>query len=154
MKKFLETRDEVVELVHSLSERPELKPFKLGVAGSYVTGMNKKASPIDIVLKLREGESKDWVGSLVISRYIHRDMEEVYSNKIRIIWLDLLEKDEEELLNFVATNGFEANPESVYTNIVGEVRWVDEVEDDEEDDEEDDRISSTVVTFDEEEDEE
>jgi hypothetical protein len=150
MKKFLETRDEVVELVHSLSERPELKPFKLGVAGSYVTGLNKKASPIDIVLKLREGESKDWVGSLVISRYIHRDMEDVYSNKIRIIWLDLLEKDEEELLDFVATNGFEANPESAYTNIVGEIRWVDEV--DSSDDE--DRISSTVVTFDEEEDEE
>ena len=150
MKKFLETRDEVVELVHSLSERPELKPFKLGVAVSYVTGLNKKASPIDIVLKLREGESKDWVGSLVISRYIHRDMEDVYSNKIRIIWLDLLEKDEEELLDFVATNGFEANPESAYTNIVGEIRWVDEV--DSSDDE--DRISSTVVTFDEEEDEE
>ena len=149
MKKFLETRDEVVELVHSLSERPELKPFKLGVAGSYVTGLNKKASPIDIVLKLREGESKDWVGSLVISRYIHRDMEEVYSNKIRIIWLDLLEKDEEDLLDFVATNGFEANPESAYTNIVGEIRWVDEVEDEEDED----RISSAVVTFDIEEDE-
>ena len=50
----------------------------------------------------------------------------------------------------MATNGFEANPESAYTNIVGEIRWVDEV--DSSDDE--DRISSTVVTFDEEEDEE
>ena len=29
MLKFLENRDEVVDLVHSLSERPELKDFKL-----------------------------------------------------------------------------------------------------------------------------
>ena len=42
----------------------------------------------------------------------------------------------------------EANPESAYTNIVGDIRWVDE--DTDEDD--DGRISSSVVTYDEEED--
>ena len=67
-----------------------------------------------------------------------------------IIWLDLLEADEEALLKFIGTEGVENNPESAYTNIVGEVRWV---EDDEEDNEDaDDRISSSVVTYDEEED--
>ena len=150
MLKFLENRDEVVDLVHSLSERPELKDFKLGVAGSYVTGLNKKASAIDIVLKLREGSNKDLVGDLDISFYIHQFMSASYSNKIKIIWLDLLESDEEALLKFMASEGVEANPESAYTNIVGDIRWVDE--DTDEDDDDDARISSSVVTYDEEED--
>ena len=146
MLKFLENRDEVVDLVHTLSERPELKDFKLGVAGSYVTGLNKKASAIDIVLKLREGCNKDLIGDLDISFYIHQHIATAYSNKIKVIWLDLLETDEEALLKFMATEGVEANPESAYTNIVGDIRWVDE-----DDDDDDDRISSSVVTFDDEE---
>lgn len=149
MLKFLENRDEVVDLVHSLSERPELKDFKLGVAGSYVTGLNKKASAIDIILKLRDGSNKDLVGDLDISFYIHQYMAASYSNKIKIIWLDLLESDEEALLKFMASEGVEANPESAYTNIVGDIRWVDEDTDAEDEDE---RISSSVVTYDEEED--
>ena len=70
MLKFLENRDEVVDLVHSLSEQPELHSFKVGVAGSYVTGLNKKASAIDIILKLREGENKDLIGSFEIVSFI------------------------------------------------------------------------------------
>ena len=148
MLKFLENRDEVVDLVHSLSEQPEVSSFKLGVTGSYVTGQNKKNSSIDIVLKLRDGEDKDLIGSLNIAFAIHRYMEASYSNKIKIIWLDLLEKDEESLLNYVAEDGIEVNPESAYTNIVADVRWVDEVEDNDEDS----RIASSVVTWDEDDD--
>lgn len=149
MLKFLENRDEVVDLVHSLSEQPEVSSFKLGVTGSYVTGQNKKNSSIDIVLKLRDGEDKDLVGSLTIASAIHRYMTASYSNKIKIIWLDLLEKDEESLLDYVAEEGIEANPESAYTNMVADVRWVDEVEDSDENS----RIASSVVTWDEDEDE-
>ena len=104
---------------------------------------------IDIVLKLRDGEDKDLVGSLTIASAIHRYMTASYSNKIKIIWLDLLEKDEESLLDYVAEEGIEANPESAYTNMVADVRWVDEVEDSDEDS----RIASSVVTWDEDEDE-
>lgn len=159
MLKFLENRDEVVDLIHTLSEQPELKSFKLGVAGSYVTGLNKKNSAIDIVLKLKDGENRDLIGDLDISFYIHQNIALAYSNKIKIIWLDLLEQDEESLLEFIGAEGVENNPESAYTNIVGDVRWVDEDEDDcndeetEDDDTENKRISSSVVTFDEEEDE-
>ena len=149
MLKFLENRDEVVDLIHSMSEQPEFSPFKLGVAGSYVTGENKKNSAIDIVLKLRDGEDEGLIGNLSICAYIHRYMDASYSNKIKILWLDLLEKDEENLLDYMANEGIEANPESAYTNIVGEIRWVDEVVTDDEDS----RIASSVVTWDDDEDE-
>ena len=150
MLKFLETRDEVVDLVHTVAEQPEMSSFKVGVAGSYVTSQNKKGSAIDIILKLKEGADKDLIGDLGINYFVRDYIARAYSNKIHIIWLDLLEADEEALLKFIGTEGVENNPESAYTNIVGEVRWV---EDDEEDDEDaDDRISSSVVTYDEEED--
>jgi hypothetical protein len=83
MLKFLENRDEVVDLVHNMSEQPEFSSFKMGVAGSYVTGMNKKNSAIDIVLKLRDGQDKDLIGSLAICSAIHRYMDASYSNKIK-----------------------------------------------------------------------
>ena len=150
MLKFLETRDEVVDLVHTVAEQPEMSSFKVGVAGSYVTSLNKKGSAIDIILKLKDGADKDLIGDLDINYFVRDFIARAYSNKIQIIWLDLLEADEEALLKFIATEGVENNPESAYTNIVGEVRCV---EDDEEDDEDaDDRISSSVVTYDEEED--
>jgi hypothetical protein len=150
MLKFLETRDEVVDLVHTVAEQPEMSSFKVGVAGSYVTSLNKKGSAIDIILKLKDGADKDLIGDLGINYFVRDYIARAYSNKIHIIWLDLLEADEEALLKFIGTEGVENNPESAYTNIVGEVRWV---EDDEEDDEDaDDRISSSVVTYDEEED--
>ena len=150
MLKFLETRDEVVDLVHTVAEQPEMSSFKVGVAGSYVTSQNKKGSAIDIILKLKDGADKDLIGDLGINYFVRDYIARAYSNKIHIIWLDLLEADEEALLKFIGTEGVENNPESAYTNIVGEVRWV---EDDEEDDEDaDDRISSSVVTYDEEED--
>ena len=147
MLKFLETRDEVVDLLHYLSDNTLLSSFKLGVAGSYAAGDNKKSSPIDIVLKLRDGENKDLVGSFEVAYQVHRLMDSVYSNKIHIIWLDLLEKDEESLLNFVRIQGVEVNPESAYTNIVEKVYWIDKEDDDEEDEDEDDRISSFVTTW-------
>ena len=64
MLKFLETRDEVVDLVHTVAEQPEMSSFKVGVAGSYVTSLNKKGSAIDIILKLKDGADKDLPGEL------------------------------------------------------------------------------------------
>ena len=150
MLKFLQSRDEVVDLIHTLAEAPALQSFRIGVAGSYLTGLNKKGSPIDIVLKLKEGQNKDLIGDMDINFYIHQYISPAYSNKIQIIWLDLLEEDEEALLKFIGTEGLENNPESAYTNIVGELCWAD----DEDNDDDDDRISSSVMTWDEDEDDE
>ena len=147
MLKFLESRDEALDLVHILAKSPELSSFRLGLAGSFVTGLNKKASAIDIVLKLKDGEDKDLIGDLTIAYYIYTQTVRTYSNKIRLLWLDMLEKDDESLLEFMANEGVEHNPESAYTNIVGEVYWIDEDEN-----EDDDRISSSVMTWDEDED--
>ena len=75
MLKFLQSRDEVVDLIHTLAEAPALQSFRIGVAGSYLTGLNKKGSPIDIVLKLKEGQNKDLISlglnPIEGSRYQH-----------------------------------------------------------------------------------
>jgi hypothetical protein len=148
MLKFLQNRDEAIDLVHSLSECPELSDFKLGLAGSFVQGLNKKASPIDIVLKLKEDKNSDMIGSFYINGFIRKYLSDLYSNKVHIIWLDLLETDEESLLEYMPKVGVEMNPESAYTNIASTVKWVN----DEEDDSESDRIANVVTTWDEDED--
>ena len=137
--KFLENRDEVLDLIRDLAECDVLKPFKVGVAGSYVNATNKKGSSIDIVLKLNEGEKRSLIGAFEITSFIKDQLQNVYSNKINVLWLDLLEDDETKLIDFVRTTGIEANPESAYTNIVEDVIWADsEDEDSEDEDLEDD----------------
>lgn len=147
MLKFLQNRDEAIDLVHSLSECPELADFKLGLAGSFVLGLNKKSSPIDIVLKLKEDKSSDMIGSFYINGFIRKYLSDFYSNKVHIIWLDLLEKDEEFLLEYMPKVGVEMNPESAYTNIASSVKWVND-----EGDSDSDRIANAVTTWDEDED--
>lgn len=147
MLKFLQNRDEAIDLVHSLSECPELEGFKLGLAGSFVLGLNKKSSPIDIVLQLKEGKSSDKIGSFLVTGFIRKYLSDFYSNKVHIIWLDLLEKDEESLLEYMPKVGVEMNPESAYTNIASTVKWInDDVDSDS------DRIANAVTTWDEDED--
>lgn len=135
--KFLENRDEVLDLIRDLAECDVLKPFKVGVAGSYVNATNKKGSSIDIVLKLNEGEKRSLIGAFEITSFIKDQLQNVYSNKINVLWLDLLEDDETKLIDFVRTTGIEANPESAYTNIVEDVIWADSEDEDLEDDSDD-----------------
>ena len=130
MLKFLENRDEVLDLIRDLAECDVLKPFKVGVAGSYVNATNKKGSSIDIVLKLNEGEKRSLIGAFEITSFIKDQLQNVYSNKINVLWLDLLEDDETKLIDFVRTTGIEANPESGYTNIVEDVIWADSEDED------------------------
>lgn len=151
MLKFLQNRDEVIDLLHTIAEVPELQPFKIGVAGSYADGTNKKSSSIDIVLKLKEGEDPALIGAYHLVEKIRNVTCNVYSNKLQVIWLDLLEKDEEELIEFSRMNGIEANPESAYTNIVECLRWLDD-DSDISDEDDDDRISNAVMTWDDEDD--
>ena len=80
MLKFLETRDEVVDLVHTVAEQPEMSSFKVGVAGSYVTSQNKKGSAIDIILKLKDGADKDLIGDLGINYFVRDYIARASSN--------------------------------------------------------------------------
>lgn len=147
MLKFLQTFDEALDLINELAEKPELSSFEVGLTGSYATYMNKKSSPIDIVLKLKEGMDETLIGSMEIVELIHNATKNLYSNKLQIIWLDLLEKDEEDMISYAQRHGMEANPISAYTNIVESIKWSDDHSGDS-----DDRISNSVMTWDEEED--
>lgn len=159
MLKFLEDNNEVLDMLYELSANPKFSDFRIGVAGSYAMGTNKKGSSIDLVLKLKDGCDESKIGSLSVIESIHSALKSDYSNKLQVIWLDLLEKDEEKLLNFLRTEGIELNPESAYTNIVDKVVWVDE-ENSEEDKEvnveedEEDIISKTLMAWAEEDEEE
>lgn len=134
MLKFVENRDEAMDIVSALASQPEVEAFRVGLAGSYAVNTNKKASSIDIVLKLKDGKDSELIGDFNISEAIFRFIEAAYSNKINLIWLDLLEVDETALLDYMAKAGMEKNPESVYTNIVEEVKWVDEMDSDDDED--------------------
>lgn len=160
MLKFLQDQSEVLDMLTELHENSLFSDFRIGVAGSYAVGNNKAGSSIDLVLKLKDGCDKDKIGSLSIIDSIHSVIKDDYSNKLQVIWLDLLEKDEEKLLEFMRTQGIELNPESAYTNIVEHVSWVDEEDEEEQskdveiEEDEEDVISRTLMAMIEEEEEE
>ena len=127
MLKFLQYRNEVEELVIELSKTQLLKSFKVGFTGSYANMENKDSSAIDIILKLREDEDKKKIGSMDIAYFINSYMHDIYSNKVKIIWYDLLEKNEEDIKKYQAEGGIEGNPASPYLSIVDNIVWADDI---------------------------
>lgn len=157
MLKFLQNKEEVLDMIHELSTCSELSDFKIGATGSFMTNENKKTSPVDIVLKLNDSDEdedsdfgtadKSKIGSIEIIDFIQRYISEQYSNKINIIWFDLIEEDETSLLNYVKSHGIEANPESVYTNIVEHLYWADDIKDSLDDSDEDSDFNTEDSDF-------
>ncbi len=130
MLKILETKEEALELVEYLASKPALSVYDVGLGGSFATNMNKRNSTIDIVLKLKEGEDKSHIGSVVISAFVMRECEPIYFNKVQVLWLDLLEQQEVAIQEFVKEVGLDNNPYSVYANLGAETCWVEEEETD------------------------
>ena len=147
MLKFLQYRSEVEDLILELSKTSTLKSFKVGFTGSYANGENKDSSPIDIILKLKDGEDKKQIGSMNIAYYINSYMHDIYSNKVKIIWYDLLEKNETDMKEYQANGGIEGNPSSPYLNIVNNIVWADSLisSDDEGEDEDDNNVENKEV---------
>ncbi len=137
MLKILETKEEALELVEYLAGKSALSMFEVGLAGSFATGLNKKNSSIDIVLKLKDGENKSHIGSINTSAFIYRECAPVFYNTVQILWLDLLEKEELKTQNYVREAGLDNNPFSVYSNVVADTVWYQSEDTDSEDYEED-----------------
>ena len=87
--------------------------IKVGVAGSYARGTQKRLSDIDVVL---DGDST----RIEIAEYI----EGMFNIPVDIIWKDLLREDDEELDALALRLGLEINDESAYKTIMRDVIWV------------------------------
>lgn len=138
MLKIVENGQEAVEIIANLAEQSFMKDFQVGLTGSFVKGTHKKASSIDIVLKLKSEGEKHLVGNMALTNKILNFLGGYYHHKFNIMWLDLLAKDEEDIVSFIQEEGVEANPESVYTNVVEDLQWV--LDEDEEDNDEDEDL--------------
>lgn len=139
MLKILESKQEALELLGLLVKQDFLQDFRVGATGTFMENSMKKSSSVDIVLKLKEDGDKDLIGSISLLRSIHSFLGTHYHHKFNIMWLDLLEKDENSLVKYINSEGMEVNPESVYINVVDSLQWEsDSVENDEDDEYEDD----------------
>ena len=87
--------------------------IKVGVAGSYARGTQKRLSDIDVVL---DGDST----RIEIAEYI----EGMFNIPVDIIWKDLLREEDEELDALALSLGLEINDESAYKTIMRDVIWV------------------------------
>lgn len=125
MLKFLQYRSEVEQFIVDVSKLSELQDFRVGFTGSFATSENKDSSPIDIVLKLKDGADKKKIGSLDIVYYLNAYMHDTYSNKVKVIWFDLLQENEKSVKEYQANDGIEGNPESPYLSIVESLVWAD-----------------------------
>lgn len=125
MLKVLENGDEALERLTELAAQPELSGFMVGLAGSFASNTNKKNSKVDVVLKARNSEHKLNVGSFDIIEFIERYTFSRYHNKFNVIWLDLLEDRDAELINLANEEGVTANKMSAYVNIAEGVKWCD-----------------------------
>ena len=86
---------------------------KLGVAGSYANGTQREDSDIDIVI---DGDST----RTDIIYYI----KSLFDMAVDILWVDLMQKEDEELDRFALDNDLPINQFSVYKTVMQEVRWV------------------------------
>lgn len=87
--------------------------IKLGIAGSYANGTQRKSSDIDIVI---DEDSMQ----VEIMEYI----KSLFKLKVDILWLELLKKEDEELDNIALKYNLPINKNSVYKTVIKEVIWI------------------------------
>lgn len=132
---LIENIDEAKSLVKELATQLK-KEFKVGFTGDYALEDESKITKntvLEIVLKTNKGYEK-LNGDVEVIRNISEFMEQHYINKFRVIWYDLIEQEQKELLE----KEFEgASPETgvlFFDQVLDNLVWVSE--DDEESDEE------------------
>lgn len=111
MKREMMKLEDILERLKTVYDK--FDNIKVGVAGSYARGTQKRLSDIDVVL---DGDST----RIEIAEYI----EGLFSIPVDIIWLDLLKEDDEELDTLSLSLGLEINDRSAYKTITKEVIWV------------------------------
>lgn len=90
--------------------------IRLGVAGSYSRGDAEQDSDVDIVI---EGDSM----RVDIMEYIKN----IFNGNADVLWMDLLKQEDEKLDKLFMENDLPLNQNSVYKNVLREVKWHEKV---------------------------
>lgn len=104
------------EILNRLSELSKLTGLRLGLAGSYARGTNKKSSDIDIVVD---------ANTLTIEA-IEVLNKAFKPRKADVLITGLLKDEDIELDNFLLSIGLSKNEESVYKSIMSEAIWIED----------------------------
>jgi len=87
--------------------------IRLGIAGSYANGTQQADSDIDVVI---DGDSM----RVDIMEYIKSQ----FQTEVDVLWVELMQQEDEEMDKFALENGLPANEHSVYKTVMQEVIWV------------------------------
>lgn len=105
------TYSEVVNILKPLSKK--YCNVRIGIAGSYVNGTQKKNSDIDIVI---DGDSM----RVDIMEYIKG----LFDITVDVLWVDLMRQEDIELDNLARACDLPINKHSVYKTVMKEVKWL------------------------------
>lgn len=132
---LIENSDEAKSLVKELATQLK-KEFKVGFTGDYALEDESKITKntvLEIVLKTNKGYEK-LNGDVEVIRNISDFMKQHYINKFRVIWYDLIEQEQKELLEKEFEGGSPETGVLFFDQVLDNLVWVSE--DDEESDEE------------------
>ena len=87
--------------------------IRLGIAGSFANGTQKPDSDIDIVI---DGDSM----RVDIMEYIKSQ----FQTEVDVLWVELMNREDEEMDKFALENDLPINKFSVYKTVMQEVLWV------------------------------
>jgi len=105
------TLQDIMKVLKPVAENN--RDFKIGVAGSFATGRNKRNSDIDIVI---DGDSTNID--------LEENIRNLFNVETDILWVDLLKKEDKELDEIAVKYDLPINDESVYKTVMKEVQWV------------------------------
>lgn len=131
---LIENIDEAKSLVKELATQLK-KEFKVGFTGDYALEDESKITKntvLEIVLKTNKGYEK-LNGDVEVIRNISDFMEQHYINKFRVIWYDLIEQEQKELLEKEFEGGSPETGVLFFDQVLDNLVWVSE--DDESDEE-------------------
>lgn len=103
--------NEIIEILKSIASK--YSGIKLGIAGSYANGKQRKKSDLDIVI---DGDST--------RLDIEDDIKRAFNVKVDILWVELMRQEDEELDVFSLENDLPINEYSVFKTVMQEVQWV------------------------------
>lgn len=130
---LIENIDEAKSLVKELATQLK-KEFKVGFTGDYALEDESKITKntvLEIVLKTNKGYEK-LNGDVEVIRNISDFMEQHYINKFRVIWYDLIEQEQKELLEKEFEDGSPETGILFFDQVLDNLVWVSEDDESEE----------------------
>lgn len=114
------TKEQVLDILNDIKKNSLLSNTKVGLAGSFARGTNRKSSDIDVVLSY-EIDTDDTDLLMFVKDCIKKECD----YKIDVVHLERLAIEDEELDNHVKSLDLPINDESAYKNILKDVIWIE-----------------------------